>query len=206
MQVDKQVGDRGVTRYVGIVGVVVSYSLIALALASSSSWFNWYNNALSDLGNTASIRSLNSAPLFNSGLVLGGALVFVFSVLLARAAQLSWKYMTWCVPLALASADLSLIGVFNESYGMVHLVLSVIFFFLTALTLFLFSYVSFPLGSPRLGAISLALGVFCSAMWVARFPWQGVAIQEASTSLASAIFVVLVSARRGRQLEPTRQS
>jgi len=183
---------RRVYTYLVIVGVAISYALILLAI-SLAPWFSWFNNALSDLGNTALSRSSNSAPVFNSGLVLGGALVFAFSVLLAREAGFSWKYVVWSVPLSLASADLALIGVFNESFGEIHLIVSVVFFFLTALTLLLFSYVSFPLGLPRVGAISLMLGVFCSAMWVARFPWQGVAIQEASTSIASAAFVVIIS-------------
>lgn len=119
-------------------------------------------------------------------------------MLLSRDERYSWKYIVWTLPLALASIDLALIGVFNESFGAIHLVVSVIFFFLTAVTLLLYSYVSFPLGAPKTGAVSLVLGIVCAAVWVARFPWQGVAIQETATSLAFAVFVVIISVGRLR--------
>jgi hypothetical membrane protein len=94
-----------------------------------------------------------------------------------------------------------LIGIFNGSFGVVHLIVSEIFFFLTALTLFLYAYVSFPMGTPKTGAIALFLGALSSTVWLARWPWEGVAIQETVTSLAFAIFVVLISARILRQPE-----
>jgi hypothetical membrane protein len=195
--------------YFGISSVLVAYVLIFISI-SLSPWFSWFNNALSDLGNTSVQRNVSSgaAWTFDAGLIVSGVLMILFAVFLMMDAGFSWKYLIWCIPLALGSVDLSLIGIFNESFGSIHLVVSIVFFFLTALILLLYSYVSFPMGTPRTGVVALILGVFCSAMWIAKFPWQGVAIQEATTSAASAVLVILVCARilKNRMPEPTIRS
>ena len=182
--------------YLVIAAVVVAYFLIAAAIAISP-WFNWFNNALSDLGNSSAPRNITSGAdwVFNSGLIVAGVLTALFSVELSRDAKFSWKYLTWTVPLIVASVDLALIGVFNESFGNIHLIVSVIFFFFTALTVFLYSYVSFPMGTPRTGAVALVFGILCASVWVVRWPWSGVAIQEAVTSASSAAIVILVAIR-----------
>jgi hypothetical membrane protein len=178
----------------GILAVVIAYSSIIVAILASP-WFSWLNDALSDLGNTSVQRNIasSSAAVFDGGLIISGLLTVVFVLLLLRDFKFSWKYLIWGAPLAISATDLSMIGIFNESFDGVHLVVSIIFFFFTALSLFLYSYVSFPLGTPKMGALALILGVFCCIMWVARWPWQGVAIQEASTSAASAAFVIMIS-------------
>ena len=51
------------------------------------------------------------------------------------------------------------------------------------------------MGTPRTGAIALVLGILCAAVWVVKWPWSGVAIQETVTSAASAALVILVSMR-----------
>ncbi|HYB03336.1 MAG TPA: DUF998 domain-containing protein [Nitrososphaerales archaeon] len=183
--------------YLAITAVVIAYTSIATAILLSP-WFNWFNNALSDLGNTSNPLNITSSAawIFDSGLILAGILITLFALLLSRDEHYSWKYVIWVVPLLISTIDLSLIGVFNESFGNIHLVVSIIFFFFTALTLLTYSYVSFPLGTPKTGAVSLILGVLCAAVWVARWPWQGVAIQETVTSLASSALVLLVAIQR----------
>ena len=183
--------------YLAIAAVIIAYSSITAAILLSP-WFSWFNNALSDLGNTSNPLNISSgaARIFDFGLIVGGILITLFAILLLRDARYSWLYTIWIIPLLISSIDLSMIGVFNESFGNIHLVVSIVFFFFTALTLLTYSYVSFPLGTPRTGAVALVLGVVCAATWVARWPWQGVAIQEAVTSLASSILVLIVAFRR----------
>ncbi|HXQ92292.1 MAG TPA: DUF998 domain-containing protein [Nitrososphaerales archaeon] len=178
----------------GIVAVVVAYLSITLAILASP-WFSWLDNALSDLGNTSVQRNITSgsALVFDGGLIISGVLTIAFAFLLLRDFKFSWKYLIWGIPLTISAIDLSMIGIFNESFGNIHLVVSIIFFFFTALSLFLYSYVSFPMGTPKTGALALFLGVFCCIMWVGRWPWQGVAIQEVTTSAASAAFVIILS-------------
>ena len=175
--------------YIGIAGSVVAFTAIGLAIAASP-WFSWFNNALSDLGNTSLHPS--TAWIFDSGLIMAGILSTIFAILLSKNNP-SWKYLVWSVPLAISSIDLTFIGIFNESFGSVHLVVSEVFFFAIALSLFLFSYVSFPLGTPRLGALSLVFGILSAVVWIAHFPWPGVAIQETTTSALAAIFVVIIA-------------
>jgi len=185
--------------YLGIAAVVISYASISISILRSP-WFSWTNNALSDLGNTSDPRNLADgvALIFDSSLIISGVLTTIFSILLLRTEHFSWRYGIWTIPLSVASVDLILIGIFNESFGERHYVVSIIFFFVTAVTLLIFAYVSFPLGSPKIGAIALVLGVLCASVWIARWPWSGVAIQETITSLASAVFVVLISLSRIR--------
>ncbi len=180
---------RRVHPYIGMAGSVIGYAMIAIAI-SASPWFSWFNNALSDLGNTS--LHYSTAWIFDLGLALAGTLSTIFAVLLSRENP-SWKCLLWSVPLTVSAVDLTFIGIFNESFGSIHGVVSVIFFFMIALTLFLFSYVSFPLGMPRLGAVSLTFGVISCAIWIAHFPWKGVAIQETTTSALAAIFIFLIA-------------
>ncbi|MHB8567200.1 MAG: DUF998 domain-containing protein [Nitrososphaerales archaeon] len=182
--------------YLGIGAVILAFAAIGISI-SLSPWFSWTNNALSDLGNTLSAQNVSSgaAYVFDGGLAVSGILTLLFTLFHLRDARYHWKYIVWGVPLTISSIDLSLIGIFNESFGGLHLIVSAIFFFMMALTLFLYSYVSFPLGAPKIGAIAASLGIFCAAVWIARFPWHGVAIQETVTSVASAIFVILIAQR-----------
>ena len=110
--------------YLGIASVILSYVFIAVAI-SLSPWFSWYNNALSDLGNSSLQKNIASGAdlVFNTGLIVGGVLASVFTILLSREFKFSWKYLIWNVPLLIGSMDLALIGIFNESFGVIHCVL-----------------------------------------------------------------------------------
>lgn len=57
------------------------------------------------------------------------------------------------------------------------------------------------MGTARTGAIVLVLGILCASIWVVRWPWSGVAIQEIVTSAAAAALVILVSIRLIRNPE-----
>ncbi|MCL5068764.1 MAG: DUF998 domain-containing protein [Thaumarchaeota archaeon] len=68
-----------------IAAAVVAYVLIVTAVLISP-WFSWYNNALSDLGNSAAQRNIASGAdwVLNTGLVVAGVLTAVFGVQLSR--------------------------------------------------------------------------------------------------------------------------
>src|SRR3990170_1527124 len=57
----------------GIVGPIISLSFIEIAIIYSP-WFNWFKNALSDLG------VHEAALIFNSGLIIGGILTTIFGI------------------------------------------------------------------------------------------------------------------------------
>jgi hypothetical protein len=56
-----------------------------------------------------------------------------------------------------------------------------------------YSYVSWPLGSPSTGAVALTFGILSSLVWFFKWPWSGIAIQEAVTSGMTAIWLLLIA-------------
>lgn len=177
------------TRTVGIAAALAAYPFILVSVALSP-WFNLYNNALSDLGNTVTNGSVGY--VYNAGLVLAGVLVITFAVMLLKESR-NLKLAVWTAPLIVASFDLALVGVFSENTGSIHGVVSEIFFLMIVVTMLAYSYVSWPLGSPRIGAVALAFGILSAIIWFVKWPWSGVAIQESVTSGMTAIWLILVA-------------
>ena len=178
-------------RSIGVIGALAAYPFMLVSIALSP-WFNIYNNALSDLGNTVANGSVGY--VYNAGLVASGVFVFAFAALSLRLA-FNLKYAVWTVPLMLAAFDLALVGVFSENTGSIHGTVSEIFFAMIVITMLAFSYVSWPIGLPRVGAVALVFGVLSSLIWFAKWPWTGVAIQEATTSGMTAIWLLLIALR-----------
>jgi hypothetical membrane protein len=168
-----------------------AYPFILVSIALSP-WFNLYNDALSDLGNTVSNGQVGY--VYNTGLVLAGILSASFAVLLSRDSTRR-LVLVWTVPFTISGIDLALIGIFSENTGHIHGTVSEVFFLMIVVTMLAYSYVSWPLGSPRVGAVALAFGVLSAIIWFVSWPWSGVAIQEAVTSGMTAAFLILVAAR-----------
>jgi hypothetical membrane protein len=176
-------------RIIGVAAALGAYPFILASIALSP-WFNIYDNALSDLGNTATNGPVGY--VYNIGLILAGALVFIFAVQLLRAGA-NPTVALWTIPLMVASFDLALVGVFSENTGSIHGVVSEIFFVTIVITMLAFSYVSWPRGSPRIGAVALSFGILSSLIWFVKWPWPGVAIQEATTSGMTALWLLLIA-------------
>jgi hypothetical membrane protein len=175
----------------GIAAALVAYPFMLASIALSP-WFSIYNNALSDLGNTVSNGQVGY--VYNAGLVLAGSLVVAFSVLLSRGSTRR-LVLAWTVPLAVAGFDLALVGIFSENTGKIHGTVSEVFFLMIVVTMLAYSYVSWPLGSPRIGAVALVFGILSAIIWFVSWPWSGVAIQEAITSAMTAIMLLLVASK-----------
>ena len=178
-------------RAIGIVAALSAYPFILASIALSP-WFNIYNNALSDLGNTVSNGRVGY--VYDVGLVVSGVFLVVFSLLVSKATA-DRRVLGWTVPFTVASIDLALVGVFSESTGHIHGVVSEVFFLMIIVTMLAYSYLSWPLGSPRIGAVALVFGVLSAFIWFTKFPWTGVAIQEAVTSGMTAVWLLLVASK-----------
>jgi hypothetical membrane protein len=85
-----------------------------------SPWFSWQSNALSDLGH--SLKS-EVAPIFNLGLLLTGFLIILYA---ATVFKKHAKYTSIC--LVASATILQLVATFDEAYGFIHGVVSVLFF------------------------------------------------------------------------------
>ena len=174
------------TALCGIVGVIAVYPLILLAIAYYPR-FSWFDNALSDLG----VQGV-SATIFNTTLILGGILLFIFSLGLmihtaGRVAKVGCTFM-------LASAiSLALIGLFPENYGRIHFFVSVAFFVLIVLSLLALGS-HLLLKSSKLSGLLTLIGAFAAALiWL--LPWRGVAIPEAISSIILSARVVAFAVR-----------
>jgi hypothetical membrane protein len=173
----------------GIIRATIPLASILTAI-SFSPWFSFHDNALSDLGNIA--RNGSVSYIFNGGLVLSGLLVSALAFLLSTAKHSS-KFVGWMVPLVLAVIDLTLIGIFTEDLGAIHRIVSETFFIMMILVLFLYIYLSWPIGTPVVGLMTLVFAIASMVIWFSPALWQGVAIQELATLIMTSIWLVIVS-------------
>lgn len=178
-------------RVLGTVAALAAYPFILASIALSP-WFNIYDDALSDLGNT--VTNGGVGYVYDAGLVLAGVLVLIFAILLSHESH-DRRTLVWAAPLMVAAFDLAMVGVFSENTGHIHGVVSEIFFLTIVVAMLSYSYVSWPLGSPRIGAVALVFGILSALIWFNGWPWSGVAIQESVTSGMTAVWLLLVASR-----------
>ncbi|MEM3815231.1 MAG: DUF998 domain-containing protein [Candidatus Bathyarchaeia archaeon] len=103
----------------GIIGPGVAYIFICLSIYLSPS-FSWYENALSDLGNS---QKSCVAPIFNFGLLASGFLTAAYAF---KSLSKYAKYTS--VSVAFSALMLQFIAAFDEAYGKIHFIVSVVFF------------------------------------------------------------------------------
>lgn len=171
----------------GIAAPLVAYGSIALSVAVSP-WFDWSRGALSDLGARGP-----SAPIFNSGLVVAGALAAILALGLWRVSEERALQRACSLLLLAASASLCAIGLFPETAGPPHFHASVAFF--TLVPLWLASLSSALAKEGRRGAGALAAMSAAAAALVWLYPWSGVAIPETLSSLVASAWIAWVGLR-----------
>jgi hypothetical membrane protein len=108
----------------GIVAPLLAFTCILIAIASYPR-FSWTNNALSDLGVVSGL----TGPLFNFGLLGAGILALNFAVF-GLFAYIGKRLVgkIGCAIFVAASVALIAIGVLNENFAEIHVVVSVAFF------------------------------------------------------------------------------
>jgi hypothetical membrane protein len=176
----------------GTITPVVVFSLIALALFCSP-WFSWTENALSDLG----VQGI-AAILFNSGLIIGGLLTTIFAIGLREILPNRTLGRAGTLLLILDAATLCAIGVFPETTGTLHFYVSVAFFTLLPMSLFLIG--AAMIREPRvrkLGMYTVLTGVVAAVVWA--LPWRGAAIPETLASLVASVWSMVFGIRLFRQ-------
>ena len=149
----------------GIMGFTLPLIFVAVAIAYSP-WFNIVNNALSDLGHA--IRS-SVAPIFNLGLSLGGFIMSAHAIYYILPVSKLFGYL-----LCFSGYSIILIGMFDEAYGVLHFMVSVVFFL--SLAAFMIAY-AVRNESPW-AAVGVGTGI---TFWVLHFGYdvpKGAAIPE----------------------------
>ena len=171
------------------------------ALAMSP-WFVWTENALSDLGHPRR----ESAWVFGVGLAAAGAAYLVFVWALAGAAPKTALGAGALTSLGGGGASLSAIGIFNESYGALHLAVSVTYFTLVPVGMLLLA-LSMRGSDRSIRAATLVLAVAAGALGLSvagaqeyGWPFPSQAIPELAASLLLAGWSVIAAfwVARGR--------
>jgi hypothetical membrane protein len=178
----------------GIVAPIVAFVCILTAIASYPT-FSWTNNALSDLGVIPGI----TASLFNFGLLASGILAFNFAIFgLFTYFGKSWVGKIGSVVFAAATLALIAISVFNEHFSPTHYLVSVAFFTLAPIALFILT-VGFWLCRMRgLAGFTVAVGIAAALPWLLLFGYNyvpNVAIPEFLSGLAVSAWVIVLGIR-----------
>jgi len=181
-------------RIAGLCGIVAPFFLLLLLLFTIliSPWFSWTDNALSDLGVQG-----NSAIIFNLSLIFGGILIVVFAGGFFKTLKSHLSRIGASI-IFLDGISLIAIGVFPETFGVLHTFVSVIFFTLLPLYLWIFG-VALIRETPetRFGVLIILLGIGSASIWM--LGWDGVAIPETFASLAGSVWLVTMGLRMFRQ-------
>ena len=175
----------------GIAAPVLAFTCILIAIASYPA-FSWTNNALSDLGIIPGI----TGPLFNFGLYASGLLAFNFAIFgLFTYLGKRWVGKIGSAVFAAATIALIAIGVFNESFSPTHYLVSVAFFVLAPISLFVITC-AFALARQRWMAVfTVSVGIAAALPWLLLFAFNyvpDVAIPESVSGLAVSVWAVVV--------------
>ncbi len=166
----------------GIFAPLIALFFIAVSIILSP-WFNWGNNALSDLGHSANSEM---APLFNFGLLLTGFLIIIYSIASFRNHA---KYTSYI--LVIVGLTLQLVATFDEVYRVPHFLVSVLFFVSLG-----FASISYAIEKRSILAIvALVIGFVSWLFYGMEIYSAGIAVPEIISSIASAIWVMLSALR-----------
>lgn len=184
---------RKVGALAGITTPIVAFTCLLTAIALTPQ-FSWTDNALSDLGVVSGV----TGPLFNSGLIVSGVLGVVFAVFGLRGyGKTRWDEMGAMI-FAAASVALILIGFFNEHFSPMHYIVSVAFFSLAVIALFILTCSFYLKGNRGLAAFTVAIGLVAAIPWILQLTIHyvpGVAIPEIISAVAVSAWVIVLSTK-----------
>jgi len=151
------------TRLAGLLGVlspIFTLTLIFVSVALSP-WFDWHNNALSDMGVS---RTPNP---FNAALLIGGVMYFVFVLGFLRwqGTRSALNRIAAFFMLA-GGVGLLSVGIFAEDAGRIHYVVAAAYFLATPLAYGLFGAALLMRGERVPGTLSIAAGLAALLMIV----------------------------------------
>ena len=178
----------------GIIGLAAPFFAFACILLAIASWaqFSWTDNALSDLG----VQSGVTAIVFNGGLVISGFLFIIFATGLFSFLGNNLVGKAGTTIFALACVMLIAIGIFNENFRPTHYLVSVGLFALLPISLLILAAAFWVDAKHKLSVFTLTSALFAAAVWVLEFTVHyvsGVAIPEAVSGLAGAVWVMVLS-------------
>lgn len=182
-------------RLAGVCGILGSILPLVMVLSATflSSWFSWNTNALSEMGVG------EQAALFNSAVLIGGALNFLFALGLHHHLNEGKLTLSGVVLIMISSVALALVGIFTVDYLFLHGMAAFGYFMLAPAGFLLIGFgtkertirkLSFACGIAALFAI-LVLPVLILALSLG----IGFAVPELIESLAISVWTLPMSAR-----------
>ena len=176
----------------GVAAPILAFACILGAIASDYS-FSWTNNALSDLGVVGGL----TGPVFNFGICVGGVLGVIFATL-GLFPYVGKTVIGKIGALTFAAAALALIaiGVFNESFSGIHFAVSVAFFVLAPISLFIIACAHVLGHESTMAAFTIGIGVAAAIPWILQFTLHyvpNVAVPETVSALAVSAWTVSLS-------------
>ncbi len=176
----------------GIVTPLLAFTCILTAIGSYPA-FSWTNNALSDLGVIPGITGL----LFNLGLIASGFLSFTFAVLgLYIFLRANWTGKIGSAIFAAATLALIAIGIFNENFSPTHYLVSVAFFMLAPISLFILTGAFWLSHQRSLALFTVLVGVVAALPWLLLFAFNyvpNVAVPEFLSGLAVSAWTMVLA-------------
>jgi hypothetical membrane protein len=186
----------------GIIGPLIALIGIAIAIWVSP-WFNWFDNALSDLGHPSMLGGSNgvpgfnpAAPIFNTSLILTGFITLILTVWLIRHQVFEGSIIGVIAAILLTISQFFLvgIGVFHEGFGYTHFIVSVGFFVTLLIAGLIYGVRLMQEKHLRLiGIVAFILALSSALIWVAYYltllPFTGVAIPEIISAVTAMLWV-----------------
>ncbi|MCW4044346.1 MAG: DUF998 domain-containing protein [Candidatus Bathyarchaeota archaeon] len=188
----------------GFLTPLVAFALIFLAIASYPE-FSWGDNALSDLGIVEGV----TAVLFNSGLLVGGFLCFVFATGLFVFLKVHFFGKIGVFIFVLASLALFAIGVFPEDVRPVHYIVSVMFFVFLPFSMMVIAGAFWLMRKMRMAVFTLVVALAAAAPWVLYFAFHyvsNVAVPEIVSAFAGSVWAVVLSGKMLKQASRSEAS
>lgn len=188
----------------GFLTPITAFALIFSAIASYPE-FSWTDNALSDLG----VVEGTTALLFNSGLLISGALCFVFATGLFIFLKQRTVGKIGAFVFVLGSLALFAIGVFPENVRPTHYIVSVMFFTLLPIAMLIIAGAFWLMHKVRMAAFTLLVAVAAATPWILYFTINyapNVAVPEAVSAFAGAVWVVTLSGKMLKQASHSKTS
>ncbi len=161
----------------GVAGPLLAYISIGISILLSP-WFDWKQNALSDLGHAITSKV---SPIFNFGLLLTGFLTIIFVVTIFKKHA---KYASIC--LIISSILLQLVATFDEVYGLLHHNLSVLFFISIGITSTVYAF-------ERKSSLAAAVFIIVLSSWIlyfAKIYSAGIVVPEIISSIAVSSWIM----------------
>ena len=175
----------------GIFAPILAFTCILIAIASYPS-FSWTSNALSDLGVITGITGV----IFNFGLCASGLLALNFAVF-GLYAYIGKSLIGKIGAAFFAAATLALIaiGVFNESYSGTHYAVSVAFFTLMPISMFIITCAFLLAHQRRIALFTVSTGIAAALPWILLFAFNyvpNVAIPEIVSGLIVSAWTIIL--------------